>query len=256
MDIPKKWYEFFDGAPIERQTIGESRANVLRVRRGNGNDLFLKSEPIGVLNELPGEVERLRWLNHLNLPAPSVLDATTEDSRHWLLMSAVPGHDLASATDLSPPQVISIAARALRTLHQVPIADCPFDHRLEQRLAVAQDRVNAGLVDETDFDAERLGRTAKDVLAELLSKPPETHDLVVTHGDACLPNLMAQADQFTGFIDCGRLGISDRFQDLSLAARSIERNLGIAWVAPFFREYGVVPDQRRLAFYGLLDEFF
>lgn len=118
-------------------------------------------------------------------------------------------------------------------------------------------RVSAGLVDETDFDEERLGRTATDVLNELLlSRSPRTHDLVVTHGDACLPNLMADADQFTGFIDCGRLGISDRFQDLALAARSIERDLGADWVAPFFREYGVVPDERRIAFYCLLDEFF
>lgn len=67
---------------------------------------------------------------------------------------------------------------------------------------------------------------------------------------------MAEADRFTGFIDCGRLGVSDRFQDLALAARSIERNLGADWVAPFFREYGVEPDERRMAFYRFLDNFF
>jgi len=171
-------------------------------------------------------------------------------------MSAVPGHDLASAIDLSPSQVISIVAMALCTLHQVAIAECPFDHRLEQRIAAANGRVSAGLVDEADFDEERLGRTATDVFTELLLTLPRTHDLVVTHGDACLPNLMAEADQFTGFIDCSRLGISDRFQDLALAARSIERNLGKEWVAPFFQEYGVVPDEQRIAFYCLLDEFF
>ncbi|MDF3831584.1 aminoglycoside 3'-phosphotransferase [Cupriavidus basilensis] len=256
MHIPTRWYERFAGALIERQAIGESRADVFRIRCGNGEDLFLKSEPIGALSELPDEVERLRWLKQIDLPRPTVLDAATENNRHWLLMSAVSGHDLAGANDLSPPQVISIVAMALRTLHQVPIAECPFDHHLAQRVAAAKNRVSAGLVDEADFDDERLGRTATDVFAELLSTLPKTHDLVVTHGDACLPNFMAEGNIFTGFIDCGRLGVSDRYQDLALAARSIARNLGQAWVAPFFRDYGVEPDERRIAFYCLLDEFF
>lgn len=257
MSTPTKWREQLKGASIERQSIGESGADVFRIGRGTRADLFLKSEPISALGELPDEIARLRWLNQLGLPGPSVLDTAAENNRQWLLMSALPGRDLASATDLAPDQVIGIMATALRALHQVPIAECPFDHRLEARMAAAKDRVNAGLVDETDFDENRQGRTATDLLDELFSSMPlSTPDLVVTHGDACLPNFMADADHFTGFIDCGRLGISDRFQDLALAARSIDRNLGPDWVAPFFREYGVVPDQRRLAFYCLLDEFF
>lgn len=256
MYIPTKWREKFAGALIERQIIGESGAELFRIRCGSGEELFLKSEPAVLPSELPDEVERLHWMNRLDLAAPTVLGDAMEGNRHWLLMTAVPGRDLASANDLSPPQIVGILAMALRGLHEVPIAECPFDRSLDERITAAQNRVSVGLVDEEDFDNERQGRTATDVLAELLSTLPETCDLVVTHGDACLPNFMADGSNFTGFIDCARLGVSDRYQDLALTARSIASTLGQAWVEPFFSEYGIKPDHRRIAFYCLLDEFF
>ncbi|MBJ7312046.1 aminoglycoside 3'-phosphotransferase [Rugamonas sp. CCM 8940] len=256
MRIPAQWRQKFAGALIEQQAIGQSRADVFRIRCINKEDLFLKSEPVGLLSELPDEVERLHWLMQHKLPGPTVIEAITEHNRHWLLMSAVPGRDLASADDLSISQIIVIVARALRTLHLVPIAECPFDQRLEKRLIVVKNRMDAGLVDDADFDDERQGRTSEDVYAELLSTLPQTHDLVVTHGDACLPNFMAEAQQFTGFIDCGGLGVSDRYQDLALAARSIARNFGVEWLEIFCREYGMELDMQRMKFYCLLDEFF
>lgn len=253
--LPAKWRSRLAAASFEPQSIGESAADVYRVRRRGQPDLFLKSEVTGVVNELPDEIARLRWLRQVGQPAPTVLDSVDDGGRHWLLMTALEGCDLASAP-LPPGQVIGLLAAALRNLHRVPTESCPFDHRLAPRIADAKRRVDAGLVDETDFDAERLGQSAGQVLAELLSTCPTAHDLVVTHGDACLPNFMVDGNRFTGFIDCGRLGIADRFQDLALAARSIARNVGEEWVAPFFREYGVAPDAQHIKFYCLLDEFF
>lgn len=255
--FPASWHAFLrDGAEVELQVIGESRADVFRIRQANSTDLFIKSEMAGALSELPAEVERLRWMRSVGLPCPVVLDALQHDGRHWLLMSAVAGCDLASATDLTPTQVTSILAQALRNLHALPWADCPFDHRPDQRVLAAKARVDAKAVDETDFDDERQGLTAEQVFAQLVAAQPHTLDPVVTHGDACLPNLLADGAVFSGFIDCGRLGVSDRYQDLALAARSVARNLGDEWVAAFFDAYGVSPDAERIRFYQLLDEFY
>ena len=152
---------------------------------------------------------------------------------------------------------MQLLADALRGLHALPVAVCPFDQRLASRLQAAQARVEAGRVDADDFDDERLGQSAQQVFAELRATRPDHEDLVVSHGDACLPNLLAVEGRFSGFIDCGRLGVADRYQDLALAARSLVHNFGdTRWVASLFRSYGVVPDERRLAFYRLLDEFF
>lgn len=255
--LPASWRAALAGARIERQSIGVSRADVARVRRIGQPDVFLKSEVVDAFSELDDEVTRLQWLRAQGQAAPTVIATAEEAGRRWLLMSALPGRDLASAPELHPSQVVVVLADALRGLHAVPIAGCPFDQGLALRLQAAGARVDAGVVDAADFDDERLGQSAEQVHAELLASRPCDEDRVVTHGDACLPNLMAVAGRFSGFIDCGRLGVADRYQDLALAARSLVHNYGdTRWVTPFFARYGLEADEKRMAFYRLLDEFF
>lgn len=257
MPLPSQWCSALRDAEIEMQSIGVSRADVARVRRQGSPDAFLKSEVIDAFSELDGEILRLRWLRAQGQPVPTVLDTAEEGGRRWLLMSALPGHDLASSPTLQPDQVVVLLAGALRDLHALPVAACPFDHRLALRLPAVGARVAAGQIDADDFDDERLGQSAEQVYAELLVTLPADEDLVVTHGDACLPNLIAVDGRFSGFIDCGRLGVADRWQDLALAARSLVHNYGdTRWVAPLLARYGTRADEDRLAFYRLLDEFF
>lgn len=55
----------------------------------------------------------------------------------------------------------------------------------------------------------------------------EASDLVVCHGDACLPNFLLDPEsdpesmECTGVIDVGRLGVADRYLNSSLTALSI-----------------------------------
>lgn len=255
-DLPPSWHARLAAARFVQQTIGCSDAAVFRVETSTAETLFLKTEPLGALGELPGEIARLRWLAAQGVPCPAVLDAAAGDTHQWLLMSALPGRDLASSPDLDAERIVALVADALRDLHRLDVAACPFDHRSANRIAEARARFEAGLVDESDFDDDRLGQSAAQVFDELLAKRPAREDFVVTHGDACLPNFMAADGRFSGFIDCGRLGVADRHQDLALAARSLGDNFGEAWVEPFLRRYGGEIDRDRLAFYCLLDEFF
>lgn len=82
-------------------------------------------------------------------------------------------------------------------------------------------------------------------------------DLVVVHGDACPENFIVSNGRFMGFVDCGRLGLADRYQDLALASRNIESALGPRFSERFFSEYGEpTPDPDMLDYYRTLDEFF
>lgn len=256
IDLPVSLREALVGYSWDRQTIGHSNAGVFKLAAYGRPTLFLKTEEAGEFAELPDEVARLRWLGGQGIPCPEVIVFETHAGQNWLLMSAVAGRDLVSQRT-SPDKAIAIMADALRQLHALDVAACPFDHRLERRIAVAKARVEAGEVDEHDFDDERMGQTAQQVFEELRARRPAAESLVVTHGDASMPNFMADGDRFSGFIDCSRLGVADLHQDLALACWSIQYNLGEEWVAPFLALYGRPDaDEAKLTYYQLLDEFF
>lgn len=242
------------GRPHHRVTIGESDASVWRIE-GADETLFLKAEPEHALSELPGETERLSWLAETAIPAPRLRDSFVADGFGWLLMTALPGRDLTHMGD-QPEALRNVLATGLRALHVLDPATCPFDHGLAAKLASGAANVAAGRVDETDFDGSREGWTAQQVLDWLLEHRPESEDLVVAHGDASLPNIMANDGAFSGVIDCGRLGVADRWQDLALACRSIIYNCGREHVAPFLATYGAEWDEERYRYYCTLDELF
>lgn len=237
-------------------TIGDSGAAVFRLT-ADRSVRFLKVTPRAIGIDGVDEVDRLRWLKG-KLPVPDVLGYAEDATNAYLLLSALPGADATDKTlHEDKARLTHLLAEGLRTIHALPIADCPFDQRLEREIERAGRRVAAGLVDEADFDEERLGRSASAVFAELLASRPSEEDLVFIHGDYCLPNVMIDEWQISSFIDLGRAGVSDRYHDLAQAVRSVRRNLGAEWVQRFLSEYGIhEPDERKLTFYTLLDEFF
>ncbi|MBH9343111.1 APH(3')-II family aminoglycoside O-phosphotransferase [Pseudomonas aeruginosa] len=256
---PAAWADYLSGYRWQAQREGCSAAAVHRLDAARRPTLFVKHAALSEQAELPDEIARLRWLHGAGIDCPQVLNETQGGGRQWLLMSAVAGDTLSALAqrgELEPERLVRLVAAALRRLHDLDPAACPFDHRLERRLESVRRRVEAGLVEETDFDDEHRGRSAVELYRLLLDRRPAVEDLVVTHGDACLPNLLAEGRRFSGFIDCGRLGVADRHQDLALAARDIETDLGAPWAEAFLEAYGGDIDGERLAYFRLLDEFF
>ena len=255
--LPVRLRDLLAGYEWRQDGLGRSSAHVFRLEADRRAPVYLKTELADPLGELAGEVARLRWLASQGLACPEIIAHETDDEREWLLMSALHGSDLVSAEWLQPLERVRLFAGALRRLHAIDIAACPFDHRLENRIGTARAHLLAGRVDEDDFDESRLGRSAEDLFRELVETRPSTEDLVVTHGDACLPNFMADGPKFSGYIDCGRLGVADRHQDIALACGSIEHNFGEELVAEFLKAYGdFQPQEEKMAYYQLLDEFF
>jgi aminoglycoside 3'-phosphotransferase II len=226
--------------------IGKSGASVFRVTREDGLEWIEKSGPASDLNV---EAAILRWCAG-RLPVPEVLGFKAS----VLSMSAQPGVNL---TEVPIDNAVAVMAEALHVIHAVSTDGCPFQADWATRLHQAEPRVRGRLVDESDFDAENLGRTAADILAELWSLPPLPPLTRFTHGDACLPNFLTLGGVLTGVVDLGRAGLGHPAQDWALALRSMRDNFG-SEAEQSLREH--VPQHSRdeglLRRFRLLDELF
>ncbi len=252
-ELPLPLRRVLPAARWEAVTHGKSGAQVWSSRR-----FVLKVEARqGLARPLHAELLRLRWLAG-RLPVPEVMGYEVTPDDEYLAVTRLPGVPLDHPDALVHPlRVTELLARALRELHALPVRDCPFNASLAITLRQATERLEAGQIDESDFDDERQGWTAVQVMTELLRTRPAHEDLVVTHGDPYLSNLLLGGEYLSGFIDVGRLGLADRHADLALAYRSLKHTIGPEMAEHFLDVYGRgLVNAGKLEYYALLDELF
>jgi aminoglycoside 3'-phosphotransferase I len=256
--LPPGWADQVDGYRWARDRVGESGAAIYRLHgRARAPDLYLKHGTGLIADDVVDEAVRLRWLAP-HLPAPPTIRHDVVPDQAWLLTTALPGRTAYQWLDAgdNAAAIVDVLADFIRQLHAVPVAACPFASDHFRRLACARARIDAGLVDEEDFDDERRGWSAEQVWAALQELLPLAPDPVVTHGDYSLDNILLERGRVTGCIDVGRLGVADRYQDIAVMWNCLGE-FGADLQQRFLRRYGIDrPDERRLRFHLLLDELF
>lgn len=242
-----------DKALVDVQ-IGLSGAHVYQVADAG---LYLKTQPVAAQLSFSHDVHILEWL-YTRLPVPKVVAFEQTAEEEYLLLTEVAGKNCVDAmARLDHIKIIRLLAEGLHQFHDLDITDCPLHEKIDDKLEYAEHNVSHDLVDEDDFDQEQQGKTAQEILDFLQNEHPPEDDLVFNHGDYCLPNILLQGNQISGFVDLSRAGISDRYNDLAIASRSIRYNLGEQYEKLFFEMYGVKDiDEEKINYYRTMDELF
>lgn len=261
MNLPNKIKEIIGDMPYSIDTIGMSNSKVICF-----DDMVLKVEK--GQEESDNEHIMMSWLSD-KLPVPKILCSEKNNGINYLLMSRIKGN-MSCSSELLENQMhlVKLLADGLKMLWSVDISKCPFNNSIDNKLRQAEIRVGNNLcdmenVEPTTYGAE--GFESPEKLLQWLSENRPDEELVFSHGDYCLPNIIIKDDKINGFIDLGRSGISDKYQDIALCYRSLQHKYDGKYggkvyegfdASILFEELNIVPDWNKIKYYILLDELY
>lgn len=216
---PSALASFFEGARTY-DSSSSREAQVICLEKDRG--CFLKSAGAGTLRR---EAEMTRYFSGKGLSA-EVLYYGTENGKDFLLTSRVAGEDCTYRRYLDDPKRLSaLLGERLRALHELPYADCPVQDRMRAYLATAEQNFRAGQYD-LSYLADGIAQfSADDAYRYLAEHRSELKNEVLLHGDYCLPNVMLDDWNFSGFIDLGAGGVGDRHIDVFWGVWTLRYNL-------------------------------
>lgn len=242
-EIPAVFHPLLQGATVYDSSCSPE-ARVLFVDREAG--FYLKS---AIAGSLETEAALTRYF-HAKGFATEVLEYRTDD-KDWLLTRRVPGEDCTHGDYLAEPErLCDILGQKLRMLHEMDVADCPVKDRMESYHALAERNYKTGQYDKSHFP-DSFGYASAEQAWDVISREGHllTGDALI-HGDYCLPNVMLDGWNFSGFIDLGNGGVGDRHIDLFWGIWSLGFNLKTdRYTDRFLDAYGrdmVEPEKLRI----------
>ncbi len=209
------------------------------------------------------EMHMMQWLSG-KIPVPDVLCTEKYHRLDYLLMTRLPGVMACDAYYLArPKELTAILAEGLKMLWSVKDTGCGYNCNLYKKLRMAHHNVRHDKVDLDSRVFAMLGEkrfvSPEHLFNWLLEHRPE-EEPVLSHGDFCLPNIFIQNGKISGFVDLGRAGIADKYQDIALCYRSLRQNCKKFPEAfdpdCLFEMLDIKPDWEKIRYYILLDELF
>lgn len=261
MMFPKNIQDLIHNDEYVSDEVGMSDSTILLF-----DDMILKIQPNS--DESEQEYQVMKWLDG-RLPVPKVIEFDKDESSSYLLMTRVSGQMACSEEYLSDPFTLtSLLAQGLRMLWSIDISNCPFSYSIDKRLQTAKYNVENDLVDLDATDPDTFGakgfKDPKELYHWLTENKPETEP-AFGHGDYCLENIFIDHQGISGFIDLGKSGIADKWQDIALCYRSLRYEYDEAFSDRrhdhyhpdlLFEKLGIEPDWEKIRYYMLVDELF
>lgn len=267
--IRKKQFQMRQPALIAKHTAGKDfrldRTGLSGSTVAIFDDFVVKCEPVS--EESENHLAMLRWLEG-KVPCPALLESVSENGFRWVVMTRISG-EMACADPwrADPHRLVQALADAMKRLWAVDVSDCPVDQCIEAKLRRAEGIIERGEVDMDLADPETFGEkgfSSPAALLHWLGEHRPQPEPVLSHGDCCLPNVFLKDGKLSGFLDLGRSGVGDRWNDIAICWRSLRDNFGghygdaVAGFHPdcLFDALGMEKDEEKLKYYLLMDELF
>lgn len=217
---PEEVASFLKGADTFDSSCSEE-ARVYYIDKKPG--YFLKEAEAGTLK---AEYLMHDYFHKIGLTSRVVL-YRPETEKDYLITELVSGYDCTHKMYIDEPErLCDTIASVLRKLHDMPIDGCPITNRTDSYVrsvlnGYASGNYEADLFEglwefKSDQDAWSYAREGMSLL--------ETDTLI--HGDYCLPNIMLDDWNLSGFIDLVNGGVCDRHIDILWGIWTLKYNLG------------------------------
>lgn len=259
MHVPESIRLHLKDASFSMDSLGRSQAQVMLFE-----DRVLKVEED--CNTSANELNMMRWLQG-RLAVPQIIAADQIGDTRYLLMSRIPGTSLCDSAILDDQyRLAELVAEGLQCLWAVDISDCPTDRSMKAKFREIEEGIRTGVItvdaarQESTYGPSGFASPAQ--LFDWLVKHQPKEELVLSHGDYCLPNILCNGDGLTGFIDLGCAGIADKWVDIEMVLWSMWANSTGQFggkVRHFdrkllFEALRMEPDEDKLRYYSLLSE--
>lgn len=215
--IPSIFHPLFQEAAVFDSSCSPA-ARVYFIHKGPG--YYLKS---GAKGSLQKEAKMTEFFHQKGLAAEALAYESLE--KDWMLTVRVPGEDCLDLQYLSDPKrLCDKTAELLRSLHDTDPAGCPV-HRTADYLATARKNYETKAYDASLFPDNWGYSSAEEAWQVVEANGKYLKSDTLLHGDYCLPNIMMNNWNFSGFIDLDTAGLGDRHIDLFWGIWSLQFNL-------------------------------
>ncbi|MDR0273674.1 MAG: aminoglycoside 3'-phosphotransferase [Clostridiales bacterium] len=206
-EYPKEFKSFLSGAKIYDSSCSPE-ARVIFIDKDGG--YFLKSAPKGKLEQ---EAVMTRYFHIKGLSA-NVLEYVSEQ-QDWLLTEKIYGDDGVAAKHLEQPKrLCDLFAERLIMLHELDFSDCPVQNHTTRYLENAEHNMRTENYNKSNFPDSFGYKNAEEAWAVVETHGNLLQNNALLHGDYCLPNIILNDWNLSGFIDVGHAGAGDRHVDI------------------------------------------
>lgn len=244
----------------KKAPIGFSGDTIYIVEGGyQGQDVVVKTS---FRHEVLEEGKNLIWLKRYT-KVPKVYQMGYLEGQYYTIMEKLPGVMFQELfKTCTPRNIVIMYAKLIKEFHTIDYTGLPYNHDLSQKLEAAKDNVLNHKVKEQYFERELTHLNASQLYDLLLQYQDDKEDKVLCHGDVCMPNIIMEQNELSGFIDIIGIGVCNRYLDIAIALRTLRYNFelyGLSFTSEyqdlFCQEYGLLTlDKHKVIFYILLDE--